>query len=466
MPARLLASRWDGTLGSEAKQPDTAFGNPEGIGIRWNIYEFGTQRIELIIKARNRDDAYDRYKNHLGQRIGVYSHWAYQPITGFVTSVDMMGANRVRYVAKGPIARMESELDTNVYASATTLGGASGAIATILSNMDTRIDDTTTTNIATNTATLFGTNPQFPEGTKPAKFIKEVLSLSDTSYNIYDFWLVDQPFLGTSTQLWTPYYQPRSSSASIDWQVNQSDIADLRLSRNVDETVTDAHVYYARITATHDGGNNLAYLSDASEDFLAAGITAGDSIINVTDGSRGQVESVTTTTVVPGSMSGGTDNDFDDGDFCSIEMKNVQNASDATTTATYWKNEVAIFERQFIAGHATRYANSLLHPDAVQVQAFTVTSPTIRDGSGGRWPLWEPIAQGGGYIRVNNLFPASSLFSTSQDDLTTFFITSLDYDNATNTLRVGVDSPDKRLDARLRRAGIINSELVNVGAAL
>lgn len=464
MPARLLTGRWSGTFGSETKQPDSAFNNPENVGIRWSLENFGTQRIEVLVKPRNRYDAYDRYNNHLGQRIAVYSHWAYRPITGFVTSVEYAGGGRIQYVAKGPIVRMMSEPDTSIYSNTMVIGGSSGAIATILSRMPTRIDDTTTTNIATNTGTTGGTQPKFPEGAYPAEFLNQMLEKSDSSNNIYDFWLVDNVFTGTSIGKWTPYYQPRSSSAAINWQVNRSDIKDLSLSRNIDDTVTDANVFYGRVSGTHTGANNAAVLTDGTKDFLNFGVAPGDSVTNITDGSRGQIEEGITTTTVPGDLSGGTDNDWDTNDVYNITIKNQKNKQTATATAEYWKNVINIFEPHFGSGQATQYANSLLHPEAAQVQAFTITAPTIRDGSGGRWPLWEVIAQGGGYIRVNDLFPAAAIFGQSMNNLTVFRITALDYDYASNTLRVNVDNKDKRLDVRLRREGILNSEMVNVGA--
>jgi len=461
MPARLLVGRWSGTLGSETSQADSAFSDPENIGARWSLDGFGTQRIEVLVKPRNKFDAYDRYNNHLGQRIGLYSHWAYKPISGFITSVEYAGGGRIQYIAKGPSVRMTTEYDKTVYADTLAIGGASGAIQSVLANMPTRMDDTTTSNIATNTATLNGTNTQFPQGTLPKQLIQEILSLSDTSNNIYDFWFVDQPFNGTQLQLWTPYYQARSDTASIDWQVDADDLQNLKLSRNIDDIITDSEIFYSRITGTQDGGNNAAIFTDTSEDFLAAGVTAGDSITNIDDGSRGQVEAVTTTTITPASLSGGTDDDFDNGDFVDITLKNTFNSQTASTTATYWKKEHSETVRQFDSTQASRWATAILEPDATQVQAFTITSPWIRDGNGARHPLWEVIVNGGGYIRVNDLFPAAALFSTSRDNLSVFKITALDYDYTSNTLRVNVDNTDRRLDARLRRAGIVNSELVS-----
>jgi len=462
MPTRLLAARFSGTLGSESNQADPAFQEPESIGIRWNIENLGTQRIEILVKAKNKFDAYDRYNNHLGQRVGVYSHWARQPITGFVTEISYAGANRVLYVAKGPVVRMETELDTNIYGNI-TIGGSSGGIATVLSNMTTRIDDTSTTNIATNALTLNGWQPEYPAGNYPLRSIQEMVMMSDNSSNIYDFWFVDQPFNGTSLQLWTPHYAARSSAASADWQVNIDDLSDLTLSRNIDDIVTDATVFYGVIAGTHDGANNASVLTDSGESFLTYGVAEGDRIVNRTDASRGVVQSVTATTVTPKSLSGGTDDDFDTGDAYAIEMQDSQLSQNDTTTSDYWDRDVAVFEKSFTSGQATRLAGALIQGNATQVQAFTIGAPTIRDGSGARWPLWEVIAQGGGYIRVNDLFPAAAMLTDSLNNLTTFFITALDYDYSSNSLRVAVDNKDRRLDVRLRRAKIINSEMVNRG---
>ena len=388
-------------------------------------------------------------------------------MTGFVTSVEYAGGGRIQYIAKGPELRMETELDTNVYVDGLAIGGASGAIQSVLANMATRIDDTTTDNIATNTSTLLGANPKFPEGSYPAPFIKQILDLSDASNNIYDFWLVDQVFNGTYLQKWTPHYKARETDAAIDWQINIDDTSDMTLSRNIDNVITDSEVLYGRVTGSHDGTSPITTpFTDSTADFLAAGVTPGDSITNATDGSRGQVEAVTATTITPTSMSGGTGTNpdqFTTGDFVSITMKNISKSQTAATTATYWKQETAVTESGMTSAQASTYATTILEAGATQVQAFTVTAPTIRDGNGARWPLWEVIAQGGGYIRVNDLFPAAAIFGESNNSLTVFRITALDYDYTSNTLRINVDNQDRRLDVRLRRFGIVNSESINRG---
>ena len=110
------------------------------------------------------------------------------------------------------------------------------------------------------------------------------------------------------------------------------------------------------------------------------------------------------------------------------------------------------------ATQAAQYANSLLVEEPQQVQAFVISAPTIRDATGSRWwPLLEVIARGGGYIQISDLYPEASLITGGTNRRTTFFITSLEYNDSNKTLRVGVDNPDRRLDARLAREKIIGS---------
>ena len=76
--------------------------------------------------------------------------------------------------------------------------------------------------------------------------------------------------------------------------------------------------------------------------------------------------------------------------------------------------------------------------------------------------MWSPVFAGGGLIQITDLYPAAAA-SLSQDgtnNLDTFTITSMDYDYTSNQLRVGVNVPDSRLDAQLRMAGILGSEMI------
>jgi len=92
-------------------------------------------------------------------------------------------------------------------------------------------------------------------------------------------------------------------------------------------------------TFTHDGGDNLAYFEDNAQNFYTThGVRVGDVIINVTDGNsiaviqqitNGGGASPTNARLVVGSIEGGTDNDYDDGDVIQIWNRHAQNGLDA-----------------------------------------------------------------------------------------------------------------------------------------
>lgn len=596
--------------------------NAANIGIRWNVERYGLQRLEFTIKARSREDLYDRLNNHLGHRVGVIGSAVYKPITGFVTGVEPLGGYRLRYVAKGPYVWLLRDLVNTIY---TTAGQISANLQTLLTN-NCEATGANYDNIASNTTTLGGYQNRYPEGSYPGDIITAWLNKSDSSSNIYDFWLVDNPLDGLAVQEWIPHYAARSSTASINWQVDRNDLSRLTQSRDINALRTNVTVYYGTIDGTHDGpskgnsfagthdggnnsadlidtgenfeekgvkrgdavhntddnssavvaslstdtnpndtivfqgdgltggtdndfdtgdnytiethtrigehdgGNNSDELIDSSEDFTvtnivmsgdkvenltdgssavvervdeaavdtiyfvsglsggtdddfdtndkyvitlqkavfdstadfrADGVKPGDRVANITDVSRGIVVQVLPTMLILDGLSGGVDNRFDASDAYSVEMQDPQFSSNDSITADYWSVDVAEFESSMTETQANQYRTALLNTDPTQRQSFVVTAPTIRDGSGVRWPLWEVIAQGGGYIRINDLYPASALFGTSLDTLSTFFITALDYDYKSNALRVQVDNPDARLDARLRRAQILDSEMIN-----
>jgi len=69
------------------------------LGLRWNIYEFGLQRIELTAVSRNQYDQHDRIRDHLGQRIVIFSSELTRPVSGFVSEAEIIGRNQVYYVA-------------------------------------------------------------------------------------------------------------------------------------------------------------------------------------------------------------------------------------------------------------------------------------------------------------------------------------------------------------------------------
>jgi hypothetical protein len=454
---KLYAARY--STDGATQYPDSAMLHPENVGVNWRIDGYGVNRIEVTVRASSQLDQYNRYKNHLGQRLALYGSDCYRPISGYITDVEYAGAGRVTYTAKGPGAcRLEDELDTTVYASATTLDAAIKALLTA----HVSVASSDQSNIDSNSTTLGGWQPDYPQGSYPARIIAELLDKSDSSGNIWDFWLQDAPFSGVSLGDYVPYYKARSTSADADWIVYRRDLSRLQLARDINDLRTDVSVYYGTITGTHTSTTEAATLIDGGRNFRTSGAKPGDRVTNITDGSRAKITRIDSnaTRVIVDELRGGTDNDFDNGDAYSVQLENPMEAQSDSVTAKYWSREYADFQRGMTSTQAGQYADILKNTEPRQVQSFTVGAPWIRDGSGARWPLWEVVARGGGYIRVADLYPAAALFSTSADALTTFRITGLDYDYAGNSLSVTVQDPSLRLDARLRRAGILNSEQI------
>ncbi len=450
---RLIAGRWN-TAGTTLHE---TIDDPQNVGVRWSMQRFGLERMEIQVKASSDYDMYDRYSTHIGQRMAIYTHWAHTPLSGFVSEVRLLGALRVLYIVRGPWWRMEDDLDTTVYDNTDDL---QTTIKNILTD-HVSVSDSDQSNIAANTTTIGGWQPSWPQGSYPGDMMADLLEMSDGSGNIFDFWFQDQPFNGLDLQDYLPYYAARSSSASVNWQVDRRDLRQLTPSRDIHELATSAKVYFGTITGTHTGSNNVIILTDSAATFVADGVQSGDVVTNITDGSRGKVVSVDSATQITlETLSGGTDDDFDTSDVYSIRLENPRTSQTSTVTADYWDRDVAAYRPEMTSTQATQYAVILKNTKPDQHNPFVFTAPFIRDGNGSPWPLWEVMVQGGGYVRINDLYPAASILSDSLDREQTFIITGLDYDHTQRSLRFEVDSPSRRLDARLRAAGILRGEMV------
>lgn len=77
----------------------------------------------------------------------------------------------------------------------------------------------------------------------------------------------------------------------------------------------------ALVTGAHDGAEDAAVLADSAGDFINDGVSAGDKIENLTDGSSATVTAVSPTTVT-GVLAGGTEDDWDGGDTYRIGLSN------------------------------------------------------------------------------------------------------------------------------------------------
>jgi hypothetical protein len=275
--------------------------------------------------------------------------------------------------------------------------------------------------------------------------------------------MVDEAFSGTNLRQLYAGFQPRSTSAAINWQVDVNELGGLRTGMGIIDTFSNFVIFYDTVGGTATGGSATTLINTGAA-FTTSGLSEGDRVVNETDGSTGRIDTIDSATqLTVSALSGGTLNVFTAGDFYSITLQNMQSVTVSFPPVNgiwtkYWRE----VKRGFNVTQATRYANMLLtQKNAYQQQSpFTINSHTIRDASGARWPLLEMIARGGGYLRINDLHPNEALFDESANNSTAFFITALDYDNVSGQMRVVVDNPDRRLDVRLFTAGILNGEMV------
>lgn len=79
------------------------------------------------------------------------------------------------------------------------------------------------------------------------------------------------------------------------------------------------------MTGTHKRLNNSSYLNDDNRQFLSCGVIADMLVKNTTDGSEATITSATENTVV-GTLSGGTDDDWDVGDEYEIYLTGTENS--------------------------------------------------------------------------------------------------------------------------------------------
>lgn len=435
--------------------------DPADVGIRWNVDTYGVERIEATLKARNKWERWGAMRSHMNQRLSVFDDQNFHVVNGWITEIDEAGANRLKYVAKGPMWRSRETLITDVFDN-------TDDIPTLLQSVLTNIPgvDTDNTNIDSNSTTIGGYQPRLPEGNYPHEIIRDLVNMGDSSGNVYDFFLKDAAMNGTSLNTWLPYYKARSGSASYNWLVKRSDLRDLDFGVDVNGIVTSATVYYGMITGTHNGAGNSATLIDTTTNFLTQGVREGDRVTNITDGSRGVVSSLSTTTnpndtiTLANGLTGGTDDDFDASDVYSIELQELTACSTpGSGSSSYFGQAVSERQPRMNDTQANQYAASLIQTNFQAVISFTITAPYIMDSNGAKWELWKVISRiGNRYIAIADLFPDEEIFTTSQNNLTTGIITALDYDGRNNALRVTTAINDTKLDSRLRAAGILRSE--------
>lgn len=526
--AKLLAGRF--SVSDTESELLEQFSNVSDVGLDWSTSDFGLTRIEVTIKAKNEYDAFDRYQNHQGQRLAVYTSDLYFCVSGKIYAIELLPGDLVKYTAYGALWDMERAYITKSFASTDTIGDTveyiAGKIPVVSSNYD---------NIEANTTTLDGWNPDTPTGSYPSDALKDLINMGDSSYRVYDVRLIDQPLKATTLRQYDLHYTYRDTAASADWVVKRKDIK-LNMSRNIESFANIVRVWYGLIEGTstsvtsttmtdtsatfisdgvspgdqitnatqggytrvvsvdsetqitHEGwrskytgiatGGTLLTLDDTEADFINDGVVIGDTLTNIVDNQPLATRGIGTITAVAatsltlaGGMSGGSQNDAGEryqitgamtaGDDYSIRTDaQTKFREHQIDKGNLWDKEIAIFERNMNETQAAQYAQVLATVSAEQVQSFVFSAPYIEDGNGAKHHPVDVILSGGGYMQISDLYPTAAQFSDALNSLTTFFITALSYDNKTNKLTVDVDTPARRLDSRLVRAGILRTPQV------
>ena len=119
---------------------------------------------------------------------------------------------------------------------------------------------------------------------------------------------------------------------------------------------TSARYLGRRLTGTDNNGgdNNANTMTDSTKDFDAEGVKVGATLRNLTDGCKGIITTVATTVLTcSGGFSGGTDNDFDDGDSYAVFADEFQDLGAAQAN---WSRQIFIFENLHLIGNGNYLA--------------------------------------------------------------------------------------------------------------
>lgn len=467
--SRLYAGRFSGNLTNGSMLE--SFDEIERLGIRWNLETFGITRIEITIKTRGPLDQVNRLNTHFGgttanlYRIGIFDSNVYHCVSGYITGIRPEGQNKVTYIATGPGWNHYDYFGPTftTYTSATTTSAM--LIHFLEDDMTVLSDDMS--NIEETSTALGGWQHPARIGMYPGDFIKYAREASNSAGQLWDYYCKDSPMEWGTIKTYVPYFRNRATRTTVDWRVSINDLSSLSLDRDMSDFRSHVVLWYGTYAMTAAAGGGASTLNVTGATFLDGRFSVGDEIRNLTDGSTARIREIASSTqLLTSNLSGGSDNLFQTGDSVSIQSKTLWNHEDVTYSPAVFHhlNRYRAEHRpEMTQTQAGYYANALhdFYSTPVQSAAFTVSAPWIRDGNGARRPLWAPIFEGGGVIQITDLYPAAAVsLNQATNNLDTFFITSMDYDYTSNQLRVGVNVPDSRLDAKLRMAGILGSEMI------
>lgn len=224
-------------------------------------------------------------------------------------------------------------------------------------------------------------------GMYPGELIEKLASMSDSTNRQWSYWVKPLPFSLLTPQKPVPYFKAQVDDGTFDWQLQLWMLAPGTMTMERNIQELRNHV-------------RIIYRNMDEEDALT-----------ITD-----------------------------------------TATDTTSISDYWQREAILTGGDLFNVGADRYRDLYLNKfkDALLGRTVTVTAPWIIDDVGAKWPLWFPIKHSTSYFQVR-LYPDLDIFDKSWDRTQNSQAQTMEYNAATNTLRIVLDLEDNRLDALISR---------------
>ena len=126
-------------------------------------------------------------------------------------------------------------------------------------------------------------------------------------------------------------------------------------------------------------------------------------------------------------------------------------ATDTDSQSMFWTKQIILTGGEMATSWATQYRDLMLSKlkNPLLRRSSVITSKYIMDDKKQQWPLWYVIKNGGGYLRINDLYPESALFGESHDTKRIGQIMTAEYNDAAYALSISLDTTDEGADAML-----------------
>jgi len=157
------------------------------------------------------------------------------------------------------------------------------------------------------------------------------------------------------------YYMATKFAKKHDIQTTKSNLPDIKKSLYGNIIYTSAQYLGRRLEGTDNSGadNKATSMVDTSKNFVTEGVEVGAVLYNKTDKCKGIITSITTTTNTNDTLncsagfSGGTDNDFDNGDGYAVYADSWQ---DLGAEQAAWSRQIIFFENLHLIGNGNYLA--------------------------------------------------------------------------------------------------------------